>query len=259
MRVTPSQDFFIRVATGEIPGLTAVYKFGRVEGISLNNGSVVVWNNGGDYTFPDANGTLSIVSASDDDAVGQGGATEISINGLVNNSGEWEEQTITKTLTGTTPVVTTEEFIRVNRMWISAGEDRNVPVTEPAPVGANHGKITVTHSDTGVPISVISANQGQTLQAVYTVPSGYLAYILDADANIGEAADGIFRFLRRENVTGNEVFRISGTREAFQTEVGQSFKTIAEIKAKTDIIFMVATTKNDKNASATFQLILKEV
>lgn len=253
MRITPDDIFSVRVAQGEIPQYRSVYKFGRVEQFSASDGEVVVWNNGGTYTFPTANGTLSIVSSEAADAVGQGGATEITIQGLIENGSNWEEVEEILTLTGITPVVGTQNFIRVNRMFISKGENRDTIE------GANQGKVTATHSDTALPISSITAFKGQTLQAVYTVPSGWNAFILDADANVGRLADATFQLMSRENIIGDEVFRVRGTREAYESEVGQAFKVTSKIEPKTDILFIAKTTATNKNASASFQLLLKQV
>ena len=62
-----------------------------------------------------------------------------------------------------------------------------------------------------------------------------------------------------ETFFGNEVWRVSGTREAFESEVGQLFKSISKVKPKTDFCFIVSTSKTNKNASSTFQLILEKI
>lgn len=261
MAYNVSADYTDNIAFGDYNDRFFVYKFGRIEGVSATDGIVPVWNGGSVYNFPSANALLSIVSTSADDAIGQGGATELTIQGLVDDGlGNWNDQEEVVTLTGLTPVISTKQFIRVNRMFISAGEDRNPPTgTTGAVIGGNHGIINVTHQGTGQPVAKISANQGQTLQAIYTLPSGYEAVALDADANIGEAADGVFGLYARRNITGNEVFRVQGTREAYQTEVGQTFKAKSKIIGKTDLMFLVSTSKINKNASATFQLLVRKV
>lgn len=142
----------------------SVTKFGA--NFDIDSGTVPedIWTGGGLYPFPTASSTLSVVSSSTEDASGGTGATKIRIFGLDDNYDQINE---TVTLTGTTPVVTSQSFYRVNRMYIIGTVGSN---------GANVGNITVTHTPAGV-ISRIDANEGQTLQAVYTVPRDYYGHI----------------------------------------------------------------------------------
>lgn len=161
-------------ATNYIP----VAKFGKNNDIDTGGGYEDVWTGGGLYPFPTSAGTLTVVSGSDQDKAGGTGATQIYISGLDANYDALNE---TVTLNGITPVVTTGSFLRVNRMFILGTVGTN---------GTNVGLITATHGVAGK-IAEIEANEGQTLQAVYTVPRGYNGYIQNVHTHIDKTATGL--------------------------------------------------------------------
>lgn len=150
------------------PNVKNVAQFGENLDIS---GTEDVWPNGATYPFPAAAGTLSVVSASAEDDTGGTGATQIKIYGLDANYDEINEVV---TLDGTTPVVTTASFLRVNRMHI---------VGTVGTALTNLGDITATHGVAGV-IGIIPAGLGQTQQAIYTVPRGYSGFLQNVHAHI---------------------------------------------------------------------------
>jgi hypothetical protein len=140
----------------------AIYKFGYNAAITTTE--EVVWDAGNVYSYIDTAAAAVVVSSSTaDDAAGTG-AQKIKIEGLDEN---YEPQTVEVTMDGTTNVTTDETFIAINRMY----------VTEAGTGEVNAGNITATVG--GTTRSQISADRGQTLQAVYTVPAGFTAYITD--------------------------------------------------------------------------------
>lgn len=156
---------------------------GRVEGYSVRNifgttgGSTSItttefrtpWELPSNYAFPTAASTMSLVSSSASDT-----AVTVLILGLDANYNEISE---THTLTGTTPITTTNSYFRINDMIIVAGNAvGNVSLT----VGANV-------------YSRILAGTGRDQKAVYTVPAGHCFFLTRinafcTDANGGKAA-----------------------------------------------------------------------
>lgn len=154
--MSPMGDMGIAVGIGAIPGWTSFRKFGVNPAVTAATQDI--WGQGGTLLWPDAAGTVSVVSTStDDDGDPAGiGAHEVTIQGLDSNYLEVQE---TVTLNGTTPVVTTQTFLRANRMFVGecGSNDSNVGIIR-ASIGGN-----VQES--------ILAGQGQSAVALYTVPA----------------------------------------------------------------------------------------
>lgn len=137
------------------------------------------WELASNYTFPTAAAQMSLVSTSASDT-----AVTVLILGLDANYNPISE---VNTLTGTTPITTTNSYFRVNDIVCTAG---NAVGDITLSVGANV-------------YSKILAGTGRDQKSVYTVPKGYCFFLqrIDAfctDANGGKAAR--FRnFLRSPN------------------------------------------------------------
>ena len=91
------------------------------------------------------------------------------IEGLNEN---YQPQTETVTLTGTTAVTTDNTFVRVFRM-----------ATDALNVGDITARVT---SASGTVVAQIDVGYGQTLMAVYTVPAGKTAYMTALDTTVEE-------------------------------------------------------------------------
>ena len=141
LRVTLGQtvsnaDWYLQVALGQITGATSVFKAGYNPTIgateeSLWGASVIYpWSSWG------AGGTLSCVSA---DA---GDTGQLQITGL--RTSDWTQITETVTLTGTTPVVTSNSFIRINNLHYGDGS------TNAGAISVNRGATTVGYIIAGL-------------------------------------------------------------------------------------------------------------
>jgi len=135
--------------------------------------TLIPW--GGLYSFPAAAGTISIVSASANDASNGTGARTLTITGLDSN---WGVQEKTYTLNGTTPVVTSDTWLRVNK----------VHVTTVGSGGVNAGTITFTHSNTSALCAQINANEGCSHACVYSVPNNYTFFIARVESHLTKLA-----------------------------------------------------------------------
>jgi hypothetical protein len=148
-----NEQFDLQVGRGQIQGHQSVFLFGYSASIT-NAAFIPAWENTAAYTYPASAVAMSIVSTSASDT-----AVKIIIYGLDANYNPINE---TVTLTGTTPVVTTTLFFRVNQL--------DVLPNSVNPVGV------VTAKNGGVTYGQIAIDVGQTNMSVYTVPAGYSLY-----------------------------------------------------------------------------------
>jgi hypothetical protein len=115
-----------------------------------------------EYVFPSSAVTMSLVSASAADTA------TITITGLDATYSPISENIV---LTGTTAVLTTNQYLRINSMSVSVGSATN-------PVGVitlTNGGVTYAQINTGV-FNGTTSSLGTTQMAVYTVPAGYTFY-----------------------------------------------------------------------------------
>ena len=106
---TPSSaeiDFYLAVAKGDFTDYSNVNKFG-INSTVGSGGFESIWEGSSLYPWPTDVQTLSVVSASANDASGGTGARTVEIQGLDTN---WDVVTETITMNGVTPVVTTQTF-----------------------------------------------------------------------------------------------------------------------------------------------------
>lgn len=175
-----SEPFELQVAQGQIAYHKQIYKFGQnsVVGDSVET----IWQQGGLYSYPPSATTMTVSSSNTNDTSAGTGARTVLISGL---DGDYNEISETITLNGQTAVTTTNSFLRVNRgIVLTAGSG-----------GANAGIIyvgtgTVT---TGVPANIYTTINGdgtnQSLQAFWTVPANYNAYIYQTNISTGNSSN----------------------------------------------------------------------
>ena len=175
-----TEDFGLQVARGQIPYHKHVYKFGQ--NAAVGDSVETIWLQGGLYSYPPSATTMTVSSSDTNDTSAGTGARTVLIFGL---DGDYNEISETIILNGQTPVTTTNSFLRVNRaIVLTAGSG-----------GANAGIIyvgtgTVT---TGVPANIYTTINGdgtnQTLQAFWTVPANYTAYIHQTNISTGNGSN----------------------------------------------------------------------
>jgi hypothetical protein len=180
-RVGKTEPFELQVARGQIMGHYPLFKFGNnaIVGDSLET----IWAEGGLYSYLTAATVLKVSSSSTNDTSAGTGARTVQLYGL---DADYNEINELVTLNGQTAVNTTQSFLRIYRMVVrSAGSG-----------GANAGVIyagtgTVT---TGVPANVYASVNGveganQSLMALWTVPAGYTAYLLQYGVSNGTTSN----------------------------------------------------------------------
>lgn len=226
-------NFGMMIQRGDVEGLSGIQKFGYNSAVPTT--FETVWDGSTNYDYISTAGTATVTSsnsASDD-----GGTVEI--QGLDAN---YNLQTVTATIGGS---ATTETFIRVFRVKMLTANTGT----------SNVGTITVTVDSKSS--AIISADRGQTLMCVYTVPANKRAYLLSLNMGTSKQKEVEIKLIVKD-ATNGDVFNT----KAYQTTFGVPFtrhylipevfteKTDIEIRAKAD-----ATTA----VSAGFELILEDI
>jgi hypothetical protein len=209
----------MNIARGLIPGTSSVFKVGYNPNIQ-NNNEESLW--GGSDIYPwsswGAGGTLSCVSSSASDA------GTMDIVGL--RSSDWVQITETVTLNGTTPVVTSNSFIRINNLRYHG-----------VSAAVNVGSISVSRG--GTVVGYIEPGFGIGQMAQYTIPAGYTAYLQQGTANMGKGNDGTGKFKYR--IYGDS-FETALVFLLYQSTFSYDFSVPLPLPEKTDLdVTMVAS------------------
>jgi hypothetical protein len=211
------EPFDLQVARGQVDGHDHIDLFG----FSTVVGSTAfgpLWEgltgSGGNYPFPATAGTISVVSDSASDT-----AVTMVISGL---DAAFLPVTASVALTGTTPVVTTQVFLRINSVTTSAGNAV--------------GNVTFTRGATV--IAKVSAGLGQTQMSVYTVPAGYTLYLTyyQADGNTTTTSGAYMNTRLRTTLNPSGVVLVSG-QSTYLTNLNLPYGVPVEIAQKTDFEF----------------------
>jgi hypothetical protein len=233
--------FYLAVQQGKVPGYSMVNKFGYNP--TIGSGSFeTIWETGGNYSWQSTAVTVDVVSDDVNDDVAGTGARTLRIQGL-DGSYNFAEETVD--MDGTTTVTTTQTFLRVFRMSVeTAGSSGN-----------NEGTITVTYTGGSDVAATISAGNGQTLMALYTIPAGYTGYLLSMNISSGKDQEMNFKFIQRDNSVANAAFQ---TKQFLDVRGGQTtviFNAINVISEKSDI-YVSGKGSSTSSASASFDLLL---
>lgn len=206
--------FGVAVAKGVVENLSGIQKFGYNSDVAAT--VETVWSGGGTYSYISTAGTATVTTSNTDDNNGT-----VEIQGLDAN---YNLQTVIATIAGS---ATTETFIRVFRVRM---------VTPGAGQTTNVGNITVTVDSTTA--AYIPAGEGQTLQAIYTVPAGKRAYLLSLVGGTEKDKEVTMKLVARPNggsfnVKAYETFR-SRLNRTYNINEYFDEKTDIEIRAKAD-------------------------
>lgn len=161
-------DFLFQVNAGCVPGTSQERKYGANEDLDPNTSPEIIRDGGGhltDYPYLTANAEMYIVS---DFALC---TAVIHVLGLVDDGeGNWIPKDVFIQLNGTTSI-SIGEFIRVFRVRV-----------QECPADEIQGNIYVSTVASGIPTqeqvqAKLGMGKGSTLMSMYTVPSGYTAFI----------------------------------------------------------------------------------
>lgn len=211
------EPFELQVARNQVAGHDHIDLFG----FSTVVGSTAfgpLWEgltgSGGNYPFPATAGTISVVSASASDT-----AVTMLISGL---DSTFTPVTESVTLNGTTPVVTTQSFLRINKVVTTAGNAV--------------GNVTFTRGATV--IAQVNAGIGQTQMSVYTVPAGYTLFLTyyQADGNTTTTSGAYMSTRLRTTFRPSGVVLVFG-QTIYLNALNLSYEVPFEIAEKTDFEF----------------------
>jgi len=250
-----TEDFGLQVARNQIPYHKNIYKFGQ--NADVGNSIETIWLEGGLYVYPPSATTMTVSSSDANDTSAGTGARTIQIFGL---DGSYNEVSETITMNGQTPVTTSNSYLRVNRaLVLTAGSG-----------GVNAGIIYVgTGTVTaGVPANKYTTINGdgtnQSLQAFWTVPAGYTAYIYQTNISTGtsSATPAILKTLLVVRPFGG----VFNTKEVITISNGnhlQNYSFPLKITEKSDIEFRAESSSGAVNfnvsASLNILYILNEL
>ena len=245
----PNSNFMLEVSKGNVPGHTAINKFGQNPTADTGDD---IWGGDGTYDFyPSTAQSMEILSTSASDDVGGTGAIQVLVQGLDSN---WEEVTETVTLDGTTPVALQNQYIRMYRAYVVEAGSSN----------SNIGDITVEIVGSSTVAIFIGAGGGQTQHAIYTIPGGKTGYFVKGYVGLSNSnkngEDGTFRWLLRLNnglngawLTQGEVGLVNIGSSYWQYEYGVPAGPLPE---KTDIRIELTTASATMDAVAGFDILL---
>ena len=220
---------YLGLGAGIYDGLNSIHVMGYNPDVDNGTEPETIWNGGGLYpwsAFATA-GTLDISSDSLSESV------SVVLDGLDANYQPIQE---TVTLSGTTPVTTTNSYIRLNKMTCTS---------------LNIGAIT---ADKGVTVGKVDAGQGSSMSGIYTVPAGHTAFLLCGDATAQKGRDAQVRFYARYFGMG---FVVAHMAETYQNFYRYDFPIPIKLPEKTDLdvrVFEVET--SGTRVTCNFDLIL---
>jgi len=217
-------DWGINVSRGIVKGTSHIHKFGAVPSLS-NASTATVWDEGTLYPWAafDTANTATITAGDSGD-----NGKEITIQGLDQNY-EFVEETVSVTDAGVSGSV---EFKRINRAFVSTG---------------THNVDDITIDMNGDTVALITANLGQTLMSVYTVPANTTLYMTKVQAS----ADASASFFVYKKFPSQDAFRIAHTGELFGGLYEYQFEYPLKVAATTDIDIRATSKAGSGNSRIT--------
>lgn len=239
-----TQDFFFEIVKGNVPGHSAMHKFGENDTI----GSTVfetLWEGSNPYPYLTSAVTLKVSSDDvDDNSTGDGGRT-VELFGLDTN---YDEITEIISLNGQTEVITTKSYLRIYRMIIrSAGSTGGLEGTCYAGTG------TVTAGVPAVILAQAKAMHNQTLMALYTIPNGKTGYIIKKFAGTNKDKQVNIHLMVRPF---GEVFQIKQHDTIFQDRFSHTFELPIVALQKADIELRAKVSTSTAEVSGGFDIVL---
>lgn len=246
-RYGKTEPFDLQVVRGQVAWHTPVTVWGYNP--DVDNTLETVWGDGGTVSYISAAGTMNVSSSSTDDASGGTGARTIVIQGLDSNFSEISE---TITLNGQNTVTTTNSFLHINYIYVAtAGSGaKNAGVIY---IGSGLNTLGVP----AVAYGAIYTGLNASTSAVYTIPAGYTAYVVNGGISAGQASGSseVVGYLTvMDPVT--KLHRVVSA-AAFNNGVAEyDFKLPLKILEKHTIEARAIGKSNNNSVAAHFQLIL---
>lgn len=249
--LTRSPDPFLSMVSGDLAGWSIVYKFGRNDDVDVVSAPEDVWIGGGVYTgFPVGDvETVEVFSSSANDTSAGSGARTVTISGL---DGDFLEQSETIALNGTTPVVSSNTYSRVNKLIVE---------TSGGDTAFNDGNLTVRHTTTTANVFVTApAGFGQSQVCAFTVPADKTGFVIRLSVDVNRSNSAIIDgglWIREFNKAPRLIRIFSASDSDRYIDVIQGG---IEVSAKTDLVVRVTSTSAlNVEVTANMDIILKEI
>ena len=240
------QDRYLAIAEGAVTGHSLTLKFGRNPDVDAA-AAETIWEGGGAYTFDATAQSLEIISndINDDGDPASTGALTATVYGV---DGSYVAKSETVTLNGTTAVALTGTWLRVNRIIVATAGSS----------GANEGTLTVRLAGAGATRAVVTPLNGQTLMAVWTVPAGYSAYMLNYYVSINTATPATAAAIDVKLLTRSSlgVINLKHQQSTLAGAMQHMFGAPFKITEKTDVYLDVATSANNSDVCGGFDLVV---
>lgn len=153
-------DFALQVARGKVRNWETGAIFAKSDAIGIVEEDL--WSVGGTLVYPVSAGVVTITSTSADDDIAGIGATVVLVQGL---DSDWNKLEEAVPMDGTSSVVTTNSFLRVNAFLNVAAGSNDV----------NVGTISATIAG-NIQASILPA-EGNAFNSHYSVPAGHQMYL----------------------------------------------------------------------------------
>lgn len=232
-----TKGYFLDIVEGDVPDHHHHSKHGS--NLTLGTSEALLWVVNTQYTYLAAADTLSITSSNDANDTANGtGARTVVICGLDAN---WDEQEETITLSGTTAIVTTKTFIRVNDGYVDT-----------VGTGAtNVGQILVKDSTSATTLLAIGIGFGRSQFGGWTVPQNQTAFMTRIWAAEGTNKGTSFRLYIRPFGKAWQIIKLIKLTSSFASS---HFDFPLKVLEKSDIEFRAIAGSADANASGGFEL-----
>lgn len=172
-----AEDFALDVSRGRVPGMSTVVLRGHNPSQTAASGFVQV-SEFGNLTYLTSAETMNIVSDDANDTLLGTGARTGTIFGVDGDGIAVQENF---NMNGTTNVLTTQAFLRVNLIVI---------LTDGGVLYPNVGIITATASSAATIQQKVGAKDGLSKSSHYTVPSGKTGHVFRLEFNCSKNAGG---------------------------------------------------------------------
>jgi hypothetical protein len=208
-----------------------------------------LWGGSGPYLgFPSTAETVRVVSSSANDTSAGSGARTIRISGL-DATGAFQTETVT--LNGTTPVTTTNTYLRVNRAFVVTSGSSNTAF--------NAGDITISQGVTTTNIfAIIDTGYGAARCAVYTVPlntTGVLKRLAISGLRSNTAFNGVAGLCVKDSGAAPRMELVSGFSSTqsyiINQEGGLYLPPLADL-----VLRVISVSANNISMDGNFELVL---
>jgi len=239
-RVGKTEPFELQVAREQITYHKSTFKFGFNP--DVDNALETVWAQGGLYSYLSSASTLYISSSSTADDAASTGARNVTVSGLDAN---WDEVSVTVDLDGQNGVQlgSASNWIRVNRIVVNTVGSG----------GSNAGVLyvgTESSPTLGVPTNkyaTVAIGDNQTLMALWTVPRGYTAYVLQTDVTAATTQNNKYATVSFVARPENCAFQVKDKFVKSESSHHQRYHIPQKFEEKTDLEFRCIGDSSEAN------------